>query len=451
MEEKKDEFVEQINTIEANNETSSNEKQKKVKLKFRTKENDISWRGPLSYRYIRLIGWIVMGIVQLTVIFKVSAFVNPDAATGFKNASDIISSFSALPLALFMMANFGVILRNRHNFKYLLTFYGGVALALYVTANFVTLYYAWGLASSIVGPALSFTNFSQSIAVVFSSIGTGGYVFNLFIDLFLFVLTFFFVYYNPKKVFTGKKRIIFRLFVLLPIAYEVASGIIKYNVGMGNLAISHFVFFLLTCKPPLMFLAFLILCIIIKVRENKFLKKFDNNHKLLLEHYSTNANSLRSSISMFIVFNIVALIDVIIFVGLLVVLASNAGAELTEETILQIAKGLKDTGLGGSVVLFLAAPIALLFSYNKTHKNKKLDSLVPIIGFAFIALIYIEGMYYNLTFFFGANQGDSSSSASEPLPQLINNGLIETSSAIKADLTLHEKLAIVQNAFYMHW
>ena len=35
----------------------------------------------------------------------------------------------------------------------------------------------------------------------------------------------------------------------------------------------------------------------------------------------------------------------------------------------------------------------LLFSYTRTHKNKTLDMLIPVIGVAAIVISYLEGLY----------------------------------------------------------
>ena len=49
--------------------------------------------------------------------------------------------------------------------------------------------------------------------------------------------------------------------------------------------------------------------------------------------------------------------------------------------------------LGESVPLLLMAPIMLLFSYTRTHKNKTFDLLIPAIGVVAVVLAFIEGLY----------------------------------------------------------
>ena len=49
--------------------------------------------------------------------------------------------------------------------------------------------------------------------------------------------------------------------------------------------------------------------------------------------------------------------------------------------------------LGESVLLLLLSPLMLLFSYTRTHRNKRPDTLIPLAGIALIVLVYIEGGY----------------------------------------------------------
>ena len=40
-------------------------KEKRIPLKYRTLENDINYKAPLSYRYLRIIAWIFIIIAQI--------------------------------------------------------------------------------------------------------------------------------------------------------------------------------------------------------------------------------------------------------------------------------------------------------------------------------------------------------------------------------------------------
>ena len=50
-------------------------------------------------------------------------------------------------------------------------------------------------------------------------------------------------------------------------------------------------------------------------------------------------------------------------------------------------------GFGGSVYLFLLAPLVLLFSYTRKPKYPWMSMLVPVAGFALIFVVYVEGIH----------------------------------------------------------
>ena len=375
---------------------NSGVKPKKVKLKYRTKENDIKYLGPLSYRYIRIIAWLFLAIAQISIILRFALRINPSIQNDFTVANELLSFIASMPLVLFLLANFGVILRNRHNFKYLFIFYGGIMVALYAVANIVVLHYVYGLFHTI-NSEISLHDVCLLSGAFLGSIGTSGYIFNLFVDLFLCVLTVFFFFYVPKsKVFEGKKIIIFRLFTIIPLAYEIVSLVLKHYAMLEMIVIPSYFFFLLTSKPPLTFLAFFLITLIMKIREVHFLKRYDGNEDLLKEHYSTNAHSLRTSITIAVVFAIVSFIDLIATVIYIIFQAIRIGpADESFGVALYMASNI---GLGSSTSLILIIPFVLLYSYTRVHKDKKLDSFIPFLGIALMVFTLIEGIYLTVRF-----------------------------------------------------
>ena len=108
-------------------------------------DNDIRYRGPLSYRYLRLFGWLCMSIMFISMILGTMVKVRIAMGTvdeggqqAFEIASEVMSYFSAMPLPLFLIANFAVILQSKNNYKKLLITYGGIFLAIYV--GFIVVY-----------------------------------------------------------------------------------------------------------------------------------------------------------------------------------------------------------------------------------------------------------------------------------------------------------------------
>lgn len=186
-------------------EDDNKKKKKRLRLKYRTKENDIHFLGPLSYRYIRLIAWFFMAFAQVGLVLNLAKTINPAVSEGsFSMLSTILSYVATMPLALFLLANFGVILRNRRNFKYLFVFYGGIMVAMYLLGNFVVLHYVYGLLHTL-DPTTTFQDVAMLSGTFLALMGPGGYVFNIFVDLFLCVLTVFFYFYKPKKYFKVRR------------------------------------------------------------------------------------------------------------------------------------------------------------------------------------------------------------------------------------------------------
>lgn len=375
-------------------------KSKRVKLKYRTKENDIKYRGPLSYRHLRIIAWVLMAIAQLSWIFALAAHINSDFAPTYSRFVTLFDFLATLPLPLFIIANFGIILRRRNDFRWLLTFYGGVMAILYVIGNIVVIHYVWGTLRTIM-PGYSFWDALVSSGSLLASLGQKGYLFNIFVDLFLCVLTVFFLFYKPKKHFQGKNIKWFRLMVFIPLLYEIASLVIKQLGLMELMQVPSFLFFLLTSKPPLTFLAFFIITIVLKVREVRFLKKFNGDETKLEEHYSTNAHSLRVSITISVAFAIAAIVDALALGGYVVIdVVRNLPDVTTEDDMLFLVfNGVARAtaiGFGGSTSLIFVIPFVLLYSYKRTHANTKIDSFIPLIGIGLVIFTIIEGLFITL-------------------------------------------------------
>lgn len=371
-------------------------KKKRIPLKHRTSKNDINYRGPLSYRSLRIIAWVFMIIAQVTIIMEFSMTVSKDLVPVLSTATTVLSYAQNFPLPLFLLANFAFILQKKDNFRKLFIFYGGISLTLYAAAILVVTHFGMGFIYNMSPDEFDFGFISVVLGTAFASSSRAFlYVFNLFIDLFLCTLTYFFIHYQPKRYFAGKKIVFFRLMVLLPICYELGSLAIKHYVGTGELEISYFLFFLLTAKPPFMFVAFLLIVLFIKIQKMSFMKKF-HDEKLLDNHLETNAHSLKVSITIFWVFLLCVFLDIL---AMIIYVFYNIYPYITEsedvilEKMIAAFYNVTALGLGGSFPLFFIAPLALLFSYTKRPKNPKVDTFIPLVAVVLIVLVYIEGVF----------------------------------------------------------
>lgn len=377
---------------------------KRIKWRDRTPANDIKYGGFLSYRHVRIIGWVFMIVAQLSVVFEFNVRLNPASEAGLQPWISAFKTIASLPLPLFMLANFSVILQGREGFKRLIIFYGSLALGLYALANLLVLHFGYTAMHAFV-PETTIGDATRAFGAFMPLLGPSAYSLNLFIDLFLCVLLFYFANFTPEHVFTGKKIIIFRSLIILPIAYEIAGFFIKYFISLssagGGFDVPSPVFFLLPSKPPAVFLAFVIIVFCLKISERLYLRREGNTQETYKEYLTTKAHSLRVSILIAIVFVAAAVVDLIGSAVAVTVVTVNTATALDPsatkeeiELILSIkVEALVNAGVGGAISMFAVAPIAMLFSYTKKHKNPKIDLFVPIAGISLIAIVYLEGMF----------------------------------------------------------
>ena len=104
----------------------------------------------------------------------------------------------------------------------------------------------------------------------------------------------------------------------------------------------------------------------------------------------TRRNSLQFSVFTAIVFAVAGVLDSLIlaFLANRLLASQSANGDL-------ILKML-DLGIGGAGILLPIAPVVLLFSYTRTHKNQLIDYLIPVIGVLLSIFVYLEGVYQAL-------------------------------------------------------
>ena len=352
-------------------------------------ESDIRYRGPLSYRTFKILGWLCIALSQVAVLLTMEARLDPGMADALRTPTMVLKLLSNLALPFLLIANFALILNAGEGYGKQLARFGGIALA--VVAGSVALFQRY-----IVGSVAVFMESRQEAVAFLSDMfhmpsGAGYLSYNLFIDLFLCTLLMFFLNYRPKRLFTGKLLGVFRAFAVLPVVYEIASITLKILAVEGKVALPLIVFPLLTVKPPMTFLVFVVLAFFIKNRERVF-RKNGRTHADYQAFLKTNRNSLQFSSFTAIILAAAGILDIVAFFVVSAILSQHTpeGAELAEDFYLSHLNAL---GLGDSVLLLLLSPLMLLFSYTRTHRNKMPDTLIPFAGVVLIALVYIEGGY----------------------------------------------------------
>ena len=363
-----------------------------------TQENDIKFHSPLSYRYFRIFGWIFLAVAQVGVIlsFGCSLYKNPQL---YGQWPTILSFFSSLMAPLFLIAAFSQVITAKNGYKKLILMYGGLSVLLFLVFLLVYEHYIVGTVK-VINPEDAHGVVNMLFTVLS---GHGFLAFNIFIDLLLCTLVTYFINYHPKKYFQGKLMYLFRSFAILPIAYEAGSITAKVLASLGKIVLHPLISPLLTTKAPLAFLIFVFMALFIKSGERFYIKK-GKTHEDYEKFKDTNVNSLHFSLFLSGIIIFVGIIDIILMLGLTYsVIKPYIQPGLTNDQMLFLfTSGLKTVnswGIGKTSIMILIVPLVLLFDYKKTHKNKMIDTLIPVAGIALIVIIYIEVGYEVLKFY----------------------------------------------------
>lgn len=381
-------------------------KPKRIKLNERTPDNDIKFAGPLSYRHIRIIAWVFMILAQTAMVFRMEMSVNPATKSVMEPWESVFSFFTTLPVPLFLLANFSTMFFKKGDFKTFFIRYGILAGGMYLLANILIFHFGFSFMNAVTLGNMSFYDMCLFFGGLLAGLGKSGYVLNIFIDMLLVTLIYFFLFYKPKTVLTGKKVFILRFLVILPIAYEVVAMIVKYKAASMQIFIPSFVFFLLPSKPPFILLAFLIIFIAIRLGEIRYEKKNTTPYSYD-DHASTKAHLLKMSIIISVVFFLVAILDIVVStVGCVLLTIPTMQAypdnqELVSQTLLYNVDTFFNIGMFGSISLILIIPLVILYSYKKSYaettKNAVIDLAIPVVGLLMIAIVYIEGSFWVFT------------------------------------------------------
>lgn len=358
----------------------------KLKITEVDKENDIKYQPPLSYRGIRIIGWIAMVLAQSAIVVSCAASIwlvlkpeSTEVVTYLQHVSDVLEYFQLLPLPLFLLANFALILQNHKDPIKILRTYIIFTIIFALLYIFVLEHYLITSLANFVYQKSADPR-AEAIKTINSFLNnkfTHGLSLNVFVDLLICTLLYIFAFYTPEKGFkNNKQRIVYRSLSAIPIIYEIVSFILKSLNSSGKIHIPLYVYPILTNKPLLMFIAYICLLLFIVVRWNIF-KKRGYTREQYDEFLMTNTNSINFATYTAIVFGVFGAIDL----------------TLTFADIYVFNFALESFGIGDSSCLLFVVPIVLLFSYTKTHKNKTIDKFLPIVGVGLVVFTYIEGFF----------------------------------------------------------
>ena len=368
-------------TVIINNDTDSIEENdidgfyEERKLKGKTKKRyklvnkmlsptDIKYRGPLSYRYLRIIAWIALAMSQYCLVINMGLSFFDGELKYPVWIFNTLAITGSLSIPFFLLASFSIILSRNRTYKSLVLFYGIAYIGVALGIIFVYNRYIGKVIFEMSGSMEAAKN---AVLKIFSKKTD----FNVFGDLFILTLFNFFLNYELKSDTSIKKVVSFRLLSMIPLSLALASYILTVCVKSGIIDLPFEVFPFLTTKSPLIYLVFICMSLWIKNRERIYVK-LGASPKEYSNFLRTNKNSLAFSIHVCLLFLLVVLLDLILVLTI---------------------PNYNNYNIGQSTGLLIAIPFILLFSYNKTHKDKNIDLLIPFVGLILMLLAYAEGIY----------------------------------------------------------
>ncbi|MBO7710620.1 MAG: hypothetical protein J6S83_09140 [Lachnospiraceae bacterium] len=351
----------------------------------------------LNYQHFQMFGWLCIVLTAVSGMLSLGAKFDEGLAKGTSGLLAVLAKVTEMSLPFLLIANFSRILNNSEGYKKQLLRNSLAAAALYGFSWLFFSRYVVGLASQVVKQPEQLQPLMNDF---FAEHNREGFVaFNLFIDLLLCTLTMYFLNAHPKRVFTGRKVIVLRLFALLPIAYEAASIWLKIQSALGNIVLPFWSFPLLTVKPPMTFLLFLFLSLHMSGRELRF-RKNGRTHEDYLEYLKTNRNAFHFSVCLAVAMVAATFLDFILAGLVSRIIAGTAGIPVeNSEQFVSCLLAAKAAGFGQSWPLLFAAPVVLLYSYNKVPKQPLISILIPLAAIVIIILLVFEAVYQGISYF----------------------------------------------------
>ena len=325
---------------------------------------EVKYRGPLSYRSIRMLGLLFMFLGIVVSLISVAL----EEVQGNEISPTVIGFFDILAdiaLPLFLIAAFSAILNSRKNMKSKLCTYAIGTISIFTLLVYIYEHYIIGLLSARNTELIPEEIREQARLIMLDFLNTG-LNYNIFLDLLLCTTFFFFTNYIPKKL-KGKKLTIFRWCALIPVIYLVLSITLSILQKYGITVLPIELYVLLICRAPAVYILFFALSLFLKNRQRIFLKKGGTPEEYQ-EYLNSNKNSLNFSLMCSISLAVISIV----------------------EYILSFFPWATAIGFGTNYNLFFAIPFVMLLSYTRDYQNKSIDILVYLFFLIGVILAFIE-------------------------------------------------------------
>ena len=179
--------------------------------------------------------------------------------------------------------------------------------------------------------------------------------FNVFWNLFLYSLFYYFVSYQPAKLSPGK-RMLFHCCAVFPASWFILSYLISSQLHLlSDFTLPIWFVALLNNVRPAYILIFFLLVLFQKYNELEHSVDIDGKMDML-EYAASRMASLQFSVFASVLMIFVSLCDYL--VGKI--------------------PGMASWGFGQATKLWMCIPILLLYSFNKKPRHKALDAVIPV-------------------------------------------------------------------------
>ncbi len=199
---------------------------------------------------------------------------------------------------------------------------------------------------------------------------------NVFLDLFLCTVFWFFITYKPKKL-AGGPLLLFRCCAVFPMLYLLLGAVLMgmNRVDWVRISLPLWLVGLLPSRKLPGILLFLAMALYVKYHEAEEFRR-GGDDDTFRDFLRSNRHSLRFAVFMCIVLGLLSLAD------------WGAG---------QIDGGrLSPWGIGVSTTMYLAIPFVLLFSYNREPRFRILNAFVPVyyvLNYLLLFLVALSLIY----------------------------------------------------------
>ncbi len=327
-------------------------------------KQDIKFRGIFSHRAVKILGFVFMFLAQVVIAANIGLkYIEPPTwAEGFISVLEVLSIF-ALPM--FLTANFCSIMTSQSKIKTRLITYSAIAIGIYLLILFLFYRYLYGLGDAISDDPEGAFMFADTMAKrIFGKIIN----YNVFVDLSLFSLFYYFLFYKPKKITKKVPMIIFRSMSVLPVICAIVATIIYGLYYQGTIDLSVPILAILPCRSIIIYTIFFAIAIVIKLRQELFIK-WGGTVEEYNNYAKTNRSSLEMSILASIVIFVLSAVDLILFINVPMVIFY---------------------GIGFNFYFAFTIPFIFLLSYTRKVKKSIWDILMVVIFIVAVIFLYLE-------------------------------------------------------------